>query len=116
MFALGLHACGGNRPHTLSRIDLLPRGPAHLVPPRRRQHQELEGQLQDPGRIRSPYRLNGRCHLAMRQRPEVLHNVFLRAEHPPDPVAGVVGPEVHRHGPFQHPMHALADGSGRGRL
>ena len=52
----------------------------------------------------------------MRQRPHVLHNVVLRAEHPPDPVAGVVGSEFHRHRPFQHSAHPLAHGPGRARL
>ena len=40
--------------------------------------------------------------------------VSLRSEHRADPVAGVVGPEIHRHGPFQYSADALAQLPGRG--
>ena len=43
-----------------------------------------------------------RSHLAMRQRPQVLHHVMLWPQHRAEPVAGVVGPELHRHRPLQH--------------
>ena len=63
--------------------------------------------------IRTPDR---RSHLAMRQRPQLLHHAVLRAAHRPDPVAGVVGPELHRHRPFQHRANALVHRLGRGPL
>ena len=52
----------------------------------------------------------------MRQRPQLLHHAVLRAAHRPDPVAGVVGPELHRHRPFQHRANALVHRLGRGPL
>ena len=45
--ALHLHACGRDGPHAPGRVDLGPHRPAHLAPPRRREHQELERQRAD---------------------------------------------------------------------
>ena len=67
-----------------------------------------------PERIRRPYHLQNRRHLAMRRRLHMPYAVSLRSEHRADPVAGVVGPEIHRHGPFQYSADALAQLPGRG--
>ena len=52
----------------------------------------------------------------MRQSPHVLYHVMLRSEHRPEPVARVVGPQLHRHGSFQHRADALMQKPGCGRL
>ena len=44
----------------------------------------------------------------MVQRRHVLHEVLLRPEHRSDPVAGVVGAQLHGHGPIHDGAHALA--------
>ena len=103
-------------PHTVGRVDLRPLGPANLAPPRRRQQEELESQLDDRSPARSPDGLNGRRHVAMRQRPHVLHGRPLRSEDRPEAVAWVVRPQLHRHGPFQHRSDALAHPPGGLRL
>ena len=55
-------------------------------------------------------------HLAVRQRPHMPHDLPPRPEHRTDPVARVVGPEVHRHRPPHDRADALAQLPGRGRL
>ena len=104
--------------HTRSgRVDLRPLGPANLAPPRRRQHEQLESQPDDGSRAPEvPHGHNGRRHVAMRQRPHVLHGRPLRSEDRPDAVARVVGPQLHRHGPFQHRPDTLAHPPGGLRL
>ena len=52
---------------------------------------------------------------AVRQRPHVPNKPSLRTEHRADPVARVVGPEIHRHGPFHDRADALAQLPGGGR-
>ena len=52
----------------------------------------------------------------MRQRLHVLHDVLLRAERGADPVAGVVRPDLRRHGPFHDRPDALAELAGGGLL
>ena len=44
----------------------------------------------------------------MRQGPHVLHDVMLGTQDRVDPVARVVDPKLHRHGPFQDRADALA--------
>ena len=55
-------------PHTLVPIDLGPLGPPHLTPPRRREHQKLESQLDARHPRRCPYCPEGCRYLAVRQR------------------------------------------------
>ena len=52
----------------------------------------------------------------MGQRPHVLHDVMLDAEYRQEPIARVVNPVLHRHGPFQHRADAHVDAPGHGRL
>ena len=52
----------------------------------------------------------------MRQGSHVLHDVMLGTQDRADPVARVVDPKLHRHGPFQHRANALTEPSGRLRL
>ena len=103
--------------HTRSDVSIsahsAPRTSPHL---RRRQHEQLERQLDDRSRARSPDGLNRGRHVAMRQRPHVLHGRPLRSEDRPDAVARVVGPQLHGHGPFQHRTDTLPHPTGRLRL
>ena len=64
-----LHPPSRYGPHAVLPIDLGPLGPPYLASPRRRQHQELERQLEEWRCRRCSDRLNGRCHLAIRQTP-----------------------------------------------
>ena len=116
MLAVGLHPPGRDGPYTRLPVDLLPLGPPHLAPPGCRQHQELEGQLRCRQCRRSPHRPDSRSHLPMRQGPHVPDNVLLGAKDRADPVAGVVDPVLHGHGPFQDRTQAQADPPGRLRL
>ena len=93
-----------------------PIGPPHLAPPGCRQHQELEGQPGGRQCRRSPHRPDSRSHLPMRQGLQVPDNVLLGAKHRSDPVAGVVDPVLHGHGPFQDRTQAQAHPPGRLRL
>ena len=52
----------------------------------------------------------------MGQRPHVTHNLPLRTKHRADPVTGVVGPKIHRHGPLKDRTDALAQLPGGGGL
>ena len=103
-------------PHTAGRVDLVPRGPAHLARACGREHQQLERQLVDRLLARRPHRRHCGGGLTVRQRPHVRDDVALRAEYRPDPVGRVVAAEVHRNGPLQHGMEALPDGLGDDRL
>ena len=116
MLAISLRASRRDGPHPFVPVDLHPRGRTDLAGACRRQHQELERQLQHRPRVRRPHRSERGRHFAMRQRPHVTHGVTLRTEHRTDPVARVVGPKIHRHGPFQHRADALAQLPGRGCL
>ena len=116
MPAVGLHPPGRDRPHTPGPIGLLPLDPPHLTPPGCRQHQELEGQPGGRQGRRSPHRPDSRSHLPMGQGLQVLDNVLLGAQHRADPVAGVVDPVLHGHGPFQDRTQAQAHPPGRLRL
>ncbi len=99
-----------------SPVDLPPDGSTDLAGAGRRQDQVLEGQLRYRPRLRRPHRPECRCHFAVRQRPHVTHGVPLCAEHRADPVAWVVGPKIHRHGPLQDRADTLAQLPGGGRL
>ena len=66
-------------PSRCEPVGFCPLGPPYLAPPRRRQHQELERQTDGWLCFRCSCRLDRRCHLAMRQRPQVLHDVMLGA-------------------------------------
>ena len=96
-------------PHVFVRVDLGPLGPAHLAGPRGSEHEELERQLDDGSRLRSPHRLDRRRHVAMGQRRHVPDEILLRSEDRPDPAARVVGAVVQRHGPLHDRADALAD-------
>ena len=104
------------RPPRRDPVDVGPLGPPHLAPPRCCQHQELERQLDGQRYRRCPRRPDGRRHLAMGQGPHVLHDVMLWTQDWANPVARVVDPKLHRYGPFQHRMEALAQLPGGGRL
>ena len=85
--------------------------------PRRREHQELERQLDGRlRRIRVPHRPDGCGHVLVRQRQPVRHDVALRTKHRQHPVAGIVVSQVHCDRPLQHRPDALAYGAGRLRL
>ena len=111
-----LRASSRNAPHSLVPVDLCPRSSTDLAGACRRQDQELQRQLQHRPCVRRPDRPECRRHFAVRQRPHVPHGVPLRSEHGTDPVARVVGPKIHRHGPFQDRADALAQLPGRGCL
>ena len=103
-------ARGRDGPHGLVPADLRPTPPdgprrsaLPSVPETRRPASR------PAARTRRPHGLNRRRHLAMRQRPHVPHHILLRSEHRADPVARVVGPKVHRHGP----LHDRARSAGR---
>ena len=114
VLAIRLRARGRDGPDALVPVDLRPRRAADLAGARCRQHQELEGQFHDRARVRCPNGLDRGRHLAMRRRLHVPHAVPLRSEHRAGPVAGVVGPEIHRHRPFQYRADALAQLPGGG--
>ena len=108
MFPLGLRARGRDGPDVVLRVDLGPLRPADLTGSRRREHEELEGERHHGRSPRRLHRADGRRHVAMGQRPHVLDQILLRAQDRPDAVTGVVGSQVHRHGPFHHRADAFA--------
>ena len=85
------------------------------VAPAVREHERIA--VRAAARISSARSLSGtRCArfafmrvAAMGQRPHVPHDIALRAEHRPDPVARVVGSVFHGDGPLQDRADALAD-------
>ena len=73
--------------HAGLRVHLVPSRAAHLTRSRRREDQKLERELDGGVRTRRPHRCERPGDLTVRQRRHVLHDVALRAEHQPDPVA-----------------------------
>ena len=116
VLAVRLRAPGWGGPHPIVQVDRRPRGPPDLSGAGRRQHEQLECQLYDRLRARRPHLPDCRRDLPVRQRLHLPDDVVLRAESRTDPVAGVVRPEFHRHGPLHDRPDALAQLPGRGRL
>ena len=56
VLAFRLGPRGRDGPHVVRRVDLGPRGPAHLAGPSRREHEKLERQLDSLGRVGSRHR------------------------------------------------------------
>ena len=89
-------------PHVVLSVDLGPLGPAHLAGPSRREHEELERQLDDGGRPRRSHRLDhvGARHLGDGQLAEPGEGEAFHARQPVLAVLGVApaGPHL-RQGP-----------------
>ena len=96
--------------HTCSSVSISTHSaPRHLARSRCGQHEKLERQLDDGSRARRPHRLDGRRHVAMRERRHVPDEILLRSEDRPDAAARVVVAVVQRHGPLHDRTDALAD-------
>ena len=108
VLARRLHPQGRNRPDAAGRVDLRPHRAAHFARPRGGEDHELERQLDGLGRLGSSHGRDRRRHVPVRHRRHVPHDPVLRAEHRPEPVAGIVGSQVHGDGPFHHRPDALA--------
>ena len=84
---------------SVSRSISSPPCQAYLPRARRSEHQELERQLGHGGRSRHPDRSHRLGDPCMRQRTHVSDHISLAPERCDDPVARVVGPVLHCHGP-----------------
>ena len=77
VFPLGLRARGRDGPDVALRVDIGPLRPADLTGSRRREHEELEGELDHGRSTRRLHRADGRRHVAKGPGPHVLDQILL---------------------------------------